>query len=47
MDEVVAHAARSAKSDQGGKSAVDINRQGLRQNPQAYDEYLSAQRGRF
>jgi hypothetical protein len=43
LDEVVAHAATISKSDH--PSAVDINGV-FDSNPQAYDEYLSAQRGR-
>jgi hypothetical protein len=44
LDEVVAHAATVSKSD--SPTAVDIN--GVFDgNPQAYDEYLSAQRGRL
>ena len=43
LDEVVAHAATISKSDH--PSAVDINGV-FDSNPEAYDEYLSAQRGR-
>lgn len=44
LDEVVAHAATVSKSD--NPTAVDINGV-FDTNPQAYDEYLSAQRGRL